>query len=79
MVKSIIGNGLDGFIHCDWGWTIMHEAIEYGHIEIVKHLIVSTYFSEYKALHIASECGNLETNVWKRVYHLSTWFQLMNF
>ena len=60
MVKSIIGNGLDGFIHCDWGWTIMHEAIEYGHIEIVKHLIVSTYFSEYKALHIASECGNLE-------------------
>ena len=58
MVKFILSNGLHSFNANDW--TILHEAIEFGQLEIVKYLVVGGYFSKFKALHVASKCGNLE-------------------
>ena len=58
MVKCILRNGLD--VYDPEGWTILHEAIEFGHVEIVKYLVDSQYFSKVKALNIAGGKGNLE-------------------
>ena len=70
MVKLIIENKLDEIDKNDW--TILHEAVECGHIEIVKYLRKIWYFSSWSIqrleenslhrnpLHIASKNGNLE-------------------
>ena len=58
MVKYILRNGLD--VYNPEGWTILHEAIEYGQTEIVKYLVDLEYFSKVKALNIAGGKGNLE-------------------
>ena len=58
MVKCILRNGLD--VYDPEFWTILDEAIEFGHVEIVKYLVDAQYFSKVEALNIAGGKGNLE-------------------